>query len=100
VLDARASARAEAPDIVQQVRILSITQGIPNDTLSFGPEFPADVRTQIEDALTAFAETPEWEESIGNQDFYGWTGISPASDAEYDGLRQIVELVGIDLDSL
>jgi ABC-type phosphate/phosphonate transport system substrate-binding protein len=58
------------------------------------------VRTQIEDALVSFAETPEWEESIGNQDFYGWTGISPAEDAEYDGLRQIVDLVGIDLDTL
>lgn len=100
VLDARASARTEAPDIVQQVKILAITQGIPNDTLSFGPDFPAEIRTQIEDALTAFAETPEWEDSIGNQDFYGWTGISAATDAEYDGLRQIVELVGIDLDSL
>jgi phosphonate transport system substrate-binding protein len=100
VLDARASARAEAPDIVQQVKILAITQGIPNDTLSFGPDFPADIRAQIEEALTAFSETPEWEESIGNQDFYGWTGISAAADAEYDGLRQIVELVGIDLDSL
>jgi phosphonate transport system substrate-binding protein len=100
VLDARASARTEAPDIVQQVRILSITQGIPNDTLSFGPDFPADLRSQIEEALVAFADTPEWEESIGNQDFYGWTGISPAEDSEYDGLRQIVEIVGINLDNL
>lgn len=100
VLDARASARAEAPDIVQQVKILAITEGIPNDTLSFGPEFPDDIRTQIEEALIAFAETPEWEESIGNQDHYGWTGISPAADAEYDGLREIVDLVGIDLGSL
>lgn len=100
VLDARASARDEAPDIVQEVRILALTQSVPNDTLSFGPDFPAEIRAQIEDALVAFAETPEWEESIGNQDFYGWTGINPATDAEYDGLRQIVELVGIDLDSL
>jgi len=100
VLDARASAREEAPDIVQEVRILAITQGIPNDTLSFGPEFPPDIRAQIEEALLAFAETPEWEESIGNQDHYGWTAINTATDAEYDGLRQIVELVGIDLDDL
>lgn len=100
VLDARASARAEAPDIVQQVRILAITQGIPNDTLSFGPDFPAHIRAQIEDALVAFSDTAEWEESIGNQDFYGWTGISPAEDAEYDGLREIVDLVGISLDNL
>ena len=40
VLDARASARAEAPDIVQQVRILSITQGIPNDTALVRPRLP------------------------------------------------------------
>lgn len=103
VLDARASARSDAPDIIQQVRILTISDGIPNDTMSFGPEFPADVRAQIEEALVAFAaecETNEdcgWNASIGNQDFYGWTGIEPASDAEYDGLRRIVELVGYEI---
>jgi phosphonate transport system substrate-binding protein len=98
VLDARASARADAPDIVQKVKILTISPEIPNDTLSFGPEFPADVRAQIEDALVAFAETEEWETSIGNQDFYGWTGIDPATDSEYDSLRRIVELVGYELE--
>jgi phosphonate transport system substrate-binding protein len=44
VLDARASLRTEAPDIVQQVKILEISPPIPNDTLSFGPDFPADLR--------------------------------------------------------
>lgn len=100
VLDARASVREEAPDIVQQVKILEISPEIPNDTLSFGPEFPEDLRAQIEEALLAFAETDAWDESIGNQDFYGWTSISPASDAEYDSLRQIVDLVGINLDNI
>ena len=100
VLDARASARTDAPDIVQQVKILEITQGIPNDTLSFGPDFPAELRAQIEEALLAFAETEAWNDSIGNQDFYGWTGISPAEDGEYDGLRTIVDLVGISLDNI
>jgi phosphonate transport system substrate-binding protein len=82
------------------VRILDITQEIPNDTLSFGPDFPADIRTQIEDALVAFAETPEWDESIGNQDFYNWSGIEPASDAEYDIVRVVVDSQGITLDDL
>lgn len=100
VLDARASAIADAPDIVQAVRILDITQEIPNDTLSFGPDFPADLRAEIEAALLAFAETPEWEESIGHQDFYAWSGIEPATDAEYDIVRQVVESQGITLDDL
>ncbi|NJN80301.1 MAG: phosphate/phosphite/phosphonate ABC transporter substrate-binding protein [Anaerolineales bacterium] len=64
VLDARANIRTEAPDVMQKVRILAVSQAIPNDTLSFGPEFPADVRAQIEAALTAFAETDAWDASI------------------------------------
>jgi phosphonate transport system substrate-binding protein len=100
VLDARASAIEDAPDIVQQVRILDITAEIPNDTLSFGPDFPADLRAQIEEALAAFAETPEWEESIGHQDFYAWSGIDPATDAEYDIVRTVVESQGITLEDL
>ncbi|MGH8912898.1 MAG: phosphate/phosphite/phosphonate ABC transporter substrate-binding protein [Acidimicrobiia bacterium] len=106
VLDARASAVTDAPDIVQQVKILTISPEIPNDTLSFGPDFPPELRTQIEDALIAFAaecETDEncaWNSSIGDQDFYGWTGIEPATDAEYDTLRAVVETAGIELEDL
>ncbi len=98
VLDARASARNDAPDIIQQVKILTISDEIPNDTLSFGPDFPADVRAQIEEALVAFAETEAWAESIGNQDFYGWTGIEAATDAEYDSVRAMVALVGYEIE--
>lgn len=97
VLDARANVRTEAPDVMQKVRILAVSQAIPNDTLSFGPEFPADLRAQIEEALVAFAETDAWDESIGNPDFYGWSGIAPATDAEYDLVRAMVEATGFKL---
>ena len=66
VLDARANIRTEAPDVMQKVRVLAVSSAIPNDTLAFGPEFPADVRTQIEEALLAFAETEAWGTSIGS----------------------------------
>jgi len=94
VLDARANIRTEAPDVMQKVRVLAVSQAIPNDTLSFGPEFPADVRSQIEEALLAFSETEEWANSIGSADFYGWSGIAPATDAEYDMVRAMVEATG------
>ena len=100
VLDARASAIEETPDIMQQVRILDISAEIPNDTLSFGPDFPVELRTQIEEALIAFSDTPEWAESIGHQDFYAWDGIDPATDAEYDIVRSVVESQGITLEDL
>jgi phosphonate transport system substrate-binding protein len=100
VLDARANIRVEAPDVVQKLRILTISPAIPNDTLSFGPEFPSELRTQIEEALVAFAETDAWGESIGSSDFYGWSSINPAGDEEYDFIRKMVEAVGLTLEDL
>jgi phosphate/phosphite/phosphonate ABC transporter binding protein len=100
VRDARANIREAAPDVIQKERILLISPPIPNDTLSFGPEFPADVRAQIEQALLAFAQTEEWGASIGSQDFYNWTGISPATDEEYDFIRAMVAATGLTLESL
>ncbi len=97
VLDARANIRTEAPDVMQKVRILAVSQAIPNDTLSFGPDFPADVRAKIEEALIAFSKTDAWGKSIGSGDFYGWTGIAPATDAEYDLVRQMVQATGYKL---
>lgn len=98
IADARANIRTEAPDVAQQVRILGLSAEIPNDTLSFGPEFPADLRAQIEAALVAFAETEAWAESIGNPDFYDWSGIYPASDADYDIIRELLAVTGQSLD--
>jgi phosphonate transport system substrate-binding protein len=90
VLDARANIRVEAPDVMQKVRILAVSPAIANDTLSFGPDFPADVRAQIEEALVAFSQTEAWGTSIGSADFYGWSGIAPATDSEYDFIRAMV----------
>ncbi len=98
VLDARANIRTEAPDVVQKVRILAISPAIPNDTLSFGPKFPADIRQKIEDALVAFSKTDDWNKSIGSQDFYGWTGLSIATDKEYDFVRKMVQATGLTLE--
>ena len=97
ILDARANIRTEAPDVIQKVRILAVSAAIPNDTLSFGPEFPAEVRAQIEEALVAFSQTEAWGTSIGSADFYGWSGIAPAEDAEYDMVREMVAATGYTL---
>jgi len=100
VLDARAGLREEAPDVVQALRILTISPEIPNDTLSFGPEFPKELRQIIVDALIAFSQTEAWGTSIGSQDFYGWTGIEAATDEEYDFIRLMVEAAGITLENI
>ncbi len=100
IRDARPSLREEAPDVMQVVGMPFVSPGIPNDTLSFGPEFPADTRAEIEQALIDFQSSDLWAQTIGSKDFYGWTGITTASDADYDIVRKAVDLLGMTLESL
>ncbi len=95
ILDARANIRETAPDVIDQVRILRLSAPIPNDTLSFGPEFSEELKAQIMDALYAFAETEAWGQSIGSEDFYGWSGLAPIENEGYDPVRLQFEILGL-----
>lgn len=95
VLDARINIRETAPDVVDKVRILRLSSPIPNDTLSFGPNFPADLKQKVLDALFAFAKTDAWATSIGSTDFYGWSGIAPITDDVYDSVRLRLQTLGL-----
>ncbi len=98
VLDARTLISSEVPNVVQELRILEISPPVANDTISFGPDFPVDLRMEIGTALEAFAESEEWWDSIGRSDFYNWQGLSQATDAEYDFTREIVAAAAYDID--
>jgi phosphonate transport system substrate-binding protein len=95
ILDARANIRETAPDVIDNVRILRLSAPIPNDTLSFGPDFPADLKAQIMEALYAFAQTESWGQSIGSEDFYGWSGLAPITDDAYNPVRLQFEILGL-----
>lgn len=100
IKDARANVASQAPDVVDKVRILRLSAPIPNDTMSFGPDFPADVQQKIMDATFAFAKTPDWASSIGNPAFYGWSSIVPATNSEYAVVSQWFSLLGLTDDDI
>ncbi|MFQ6101096.1 MAG: phosphate/phosphite/phosphonate ABC transporter substrate-binding protein [Anaerolineae bacterium] len=97
--DARRSVRDTAPDVIQKVRLLAISDPIPNDCLAFGPDFPADLRAQIEQALTDLQEDEEmWEQTL--KLIYNYNALIPTTDAAYDGLRDYVEAGGLSMDDV
>jgi phosphonate transport system substrate-binding protein len=103
VLDARQTIVEDAPDVVQKVRILAISSEIPNDTLSFSPEFPDELKQTFMDAVITYLESPacqERQETICNPEFYEWTGAAPISDENFDGVRIMMEQQGITLENL
>jgi phosphate/phosphite/phosphonate ABC transporter binding protein len=94
VLDARTAVMETAPDVFQKVRILELTDAIPNDTMSFSPDFPEELRGQILDALVEFAASEACLESICSDQFYSWTGLDPIEDAAYDPVRKLITILG------
>ena len=97
VLDARSSVADTAPDIFDTTRILALTDQIPNDTLSFGPNFPLHISNQIADALIEWVDddNPACLESICHEDFYNWTALAAVDDSFYDAGRFHMETLGI-----
>jgi phosphonate transport system substrate-binding protein len=97
ILDARASVTDTAPDIFARTRILALTGQIPNDTLSFGPEFPLATASVIIAALEDWVreDNPDCMASICGEQFYNWTGLEPVADSFYDPVRLLMDTLGI-----
>lgn len=101
IMDARSAVRETAPDVVDRVRILRLSAPIPNDTMSFGPDFPVELRMEIFEALVAFAETEAWEESaLGSDDGYSWDGLALMDDAFFDSVRLQMDVLGYTEDDI
>lgn len=96
ILDARSAVAEQAPDIVDQVRILRISEAIPNDTMAFGPGFPEELRAQIYDALVAFSGTEAWATSaLGSSDGYSWSTLTTIEDSVFNSVRLQFEILGL-----
>jgi len=97
--DARRNIREDAPDVIQKVRIVGLSEEIPNDTLSYSPEFPQDVRDTVNNALKSFAENdPDAFETAFAA--YSWSGVADTSDGEFDYIRALLTNLGFSIDQL
>jgi phosphonate transport system substrate-binding protein len=101
VLDARTTISTDAPDVIQQVGIVGLTPEIPNDTMSFSPNFPEDLKETIIAAVTEYID-PEGPcaETICNENFYDWTSVGSIADENFDGIRLLLEAQGITLENI
>jgi phosphonate transport system substrate-binding protein len=97
ILDARQTVNDVAPDIFDKTRILLLTDKIPNDTVSFGPEFPLNTANQIVNALVEWVseDNPDCLESICSDQFYNWTGVEAVTDSFYDPVRFLMDQLNI-----
>jgi len=94
--DARSNVEEEFPDVMEKVVVIEVTAPIPNDNISFRPDFPAEMRQLIVDALLKLNDTEEGVEMLNG--LFSWSGLEVADDTFYDGFRQQLEAAGLTIE--
>ncbi len=98
ITDARSLVISQFPDVTDKIKILALTENIPNDPVVFRSDLSDRIRNSFSNGLKKYLLTPE-----GNKTFskiYNFQGVVPATDSDYDGLRQIVAKINLDLKGL
>lgn len=98
VQDARRLVRVQYPDVVEKIKILQLSEAIPNDPIIFREGMPEAMKEKIAESFLAFAKTPEGRLAFGR--LYGVTDLRPSTDAEYEGVRQMMKTVGDSVDRM
>jgi phosphonate transport system substrate-binding protein len=96
--DARSSIEADFPDVKEVVVVLATTTEIPNDSVAFIKEFPAETREKIVNALIEISATPEGQAAL--ETLYSIEALVAADDTFYDNFRADLSKAGIDIESL
>lgn len=94
IQDARRLVKTQYPDIEKRVKIVELTDSIPNDPLVFRKDIPEEMKNIIIGAFLKFVETKEGKEAFRN--IYGVDALKKASDADYDSVRNILKTLGQD----
>ena len=85
--------------MIQKVRILALSDPIPNDLMAYGPDFPSDLQDEITQAIKDFASGDPDAFAIAF-DAYSWDNVADTNDAEFDSIRALLAALGYDLEDL
>jgi phosphonate transport system substrate-binding protein len=93
IKDAREKVKVQFPDIEDKVKIVTLTDDIPNDPIVIRKEIPAESKAKISKAFQAcVVKMPDAFKGINNSDAFA--GVK---DSDYDGVRKTVKLLGINI---
>lgn len=92
IQDARRLVKTQFPDVEKKIKIIELTEAIPNDPIVFRKDLPAEVKTAVVNALLEFVKEEKGKETF--HDLYGVTALKAATDKDYDGVRQMLTKLG------
>ena len=90
--DARRLVKTQFPDVEQKVKILELSEGIPNDPIIFRKDMPEDMKAKITEAFLTFVQSEEGKAAF--EKIYNVTALKKASDADYEGVKAMLKSLG------
>jgi phosphonate transport system substrate-binding protein len=95
IKDAREKVKTQFPDIEEKVKIVTLTEDIPNDPIVIRKEVTAASKEKIAKAFQAcVVKMPDAFRGINNSDAF-----AAVKDSDYDSVRKTVKLLGINIGS-
>ena len=95
--DARNAVLETYPDVLERVKIIGFTDWIPNDTVTFRKNFPAEMKEKIVNSLLEFAKSEKGKETLEN--LFNISDLVRATDTDYDIVRETLQTIGQGADS-
>jgi len=96
IRDARSRVKTQFPDVEEKVKIVTITEKIPNDPFVFRKDLPAEITNKFIAAVKKYISTEDGKTAFKN--IYSVDGIVDTSDNDYDGLRSVIKAINIDVE--
>lgn len=96
--DARERVLTQFPDVEKKVKVLKITDKIPNDPFVFRKGMDPAITNKIVAGLMKYIGTEEGKKTFNN--IYSIDGIVPATNKDYDSLRAVIKAANVDVGSL
>ncbi len=93
IQDARRLVKTQYPDVEEKIAIIELTDSIPNDPIVFRAGLDEEIVNTIVDTFLKYIETPEGRQAFNS--IYGVTALQRAQDSDYDGVRQMLETLGV-----
>lgn len=92
IQDARRLVLTQYPDIEKKVKIVSLSDAIPNDPIIFRKELSEEMKVKIVDAFIQIIESPEGKKAFDV--IYGANGLKKATDQDYESVREMLKALG------
>ena len=98
IQDARRLVFAQYPDVEKKIKIVELTDEIPNEPVVFRKGIPEAMKSKLVDAFIELARRPDGKEALTKVSSI--TDLKKSSDAEYKAVREMLTALGKSAESL